>query len=114
MFLILFHYQVPPERIDELKQAHYANPRGVFAQGLVRLAGRRVPRTGGLVVAEGDRATIEAAVASDPFVTGGAATVEIIEFEPTIFSSHRDVMSCICGTVPLSRSRVPLSRPSPG
>ncbi|WP_327287918.1 YciI family protein [Streptomyces sp. NBC_01198] len=83
MFLILFDYQVPLERIDELKDRHYTNPEGVFARGLVRLAGRRVPRTGGLVIAEGDRATVEAAVASDPFVTSGAATVEIIEFEPT-------------------------------
>ena len=84
MFLIMLRYVAPLETIDALKDAHYANPDGVFAQGLVVLAGRLVPRTGGLIVAEGTREEIEAAVASDPFVVGGAATVEIIEFTPTV------------------------------
>ena len=81
--MILFHYQAPLERIDALKEQHYTNPDGVFARRLVRLAGRRVPRTGGIVVAEGERADVEAALASDPFITEGVATAEIIEFEPT-------------------------------
>ena len=83
MFLITFTYVAPLETIDTLKDAHYTNPEGVFAQGRVVLAGRMVPRTGGLIVAEGTRAEIEAAVATDPFVVNGAAKVEIIEFEPT-------------------------------
>lgn len=72
----------PLETIDSLKDEHYTNPDGVFAKGLVRLAGRLEPRTGGLIVAEGERADIEAAVASDPFVRAGAAQAQIIEFHP--------------------------------
>jgi uncharacterized protein YciI len=83
MFLIMLTYQAPLETIDSLKDEHYANPEGVFAKGLVRLAGRLEPRTGGLIVAEGDRSDIEAAVASDPFVRAGAAAVQVIEFHPT-------------------------------
>ncbi|WP_202515871.1 YciI family protein [Streptomyces sp. SID161] len=83
MFVIVFRYRAPLETIDALKDAHYANPDGVFARGLARLAGPLEPRTGGLVVAEGERAEIEAAVASDPFVTSGAATAEILRFHPT-------------------------------
>ncbi|WP_042415123.1 YciI family protein [Streptacidiphilus anmyonensis] len=83
MFLISLTYVAPLDAVDALKDAHYANPDGVFAKGLVRLAGRLVPRTGGLVVAEGTREEVEAAVASDPFVVHGVATVEITEFEPT-------------------------------
>ncbi|MFC0601458.1 YciI family protein [Streptomyces palmae] len=83
MFLITLTYIAPLDVIDELKEAHYTNPDGLFARGMVRLAGRLEPRTGGLMVVEGDRAEVEAALASDPFVARGAATAEIVEFHPT-------------------------------
>ena len=48
------------------------------------LWGRRVPRTGGVIVAHGvDRARIDAVVADDPFVRANAATYEVIEIQPT-------------------------------
>ncbi|WP_030673204.1 YciI family protein [Streptomyces rimosus] len=83
MFLITLNYQAPLETIDRLKEEHYTNPDGLFAKGLVHLAGRLEPRTGGLIIAEGDRAEVEAAVATDPFVTSGAATAHITEFHRT-------------------------------
>ncbi|MFJ4584583.1 YciI family protein [Streptomyces echinatus] len=83
MFVIVFRYRAPLESIDALRDAHYANPHGVFATGLARLAGPLEPRTGGLVIAEGDRSAVESALASDPFITTGAATAEILQFNPT-------------------------------
>ncbi|GAA3514675.1 YciI family protein [Actinocatenispora rupis] len=83
MFLVTLTYERPLEEIDALLDAHYTNPDGVFARGLVRLAGRLEPRTGGLMVLAGSRAEVEAAVAADPFVTSGAATATIVEFHPT-------------------------------
>ncbi|GAA3141863.1 hypothetical protein GCM10010521_30560 [Streptomyces rameus] len=83
MFVIVFRYRASLETIDALKDAHYSNPRGVFATGLARFAGPLEPRTGGLVLAEGERSAVEAAVASDPFVTSGVATAEILQFRPT-------------------------------
>lgn len=83
MFLILLTYTAPLSTIDELVEAHYTNPDGVFAKGMVRMAGRLEPRTGGMIIAEGERAEVEAAVASDPFLTNGAATARIIEFHRT-------------------------------
>ena len=71
------------ETIDALLDRHYDNPEGVFAKGLVRIAGRLEPRTGGLMVVDGTRDEVTRAVASDPFVTSGAATAEILEFVPT-------------------------------
>ena len=81
--MIVLRYRAPLETIDALKDAHYANPRGVFARGMARLAGPLEPRTGGVVIAEGERSEIEAAVACDPFITSGAATAEILRFQPT-------------------------------
>ncbi|MEV5986962.1 YciI family protein [Streptomyces sp. NPDC052051] len=83
MFLITFTYRAPLAAIDKLKDEHYTNPAGLFGQGMVRLAGRMEPRTGGLVIAEGSREAVEAAVASDPFVLAGAAEARIVEFHPT-------------------------------
>lgn len=83
MYVIVLRYHAPLGTIDALKAAHYANPHGVFAKGMVRYAGPLDPRNGGLIVADGERSAIEAAVASDPFITTGAATAEILRFEPT-------------------------------
>jgi uncharacterized protein YciI len=83
MYVIVLHYRAPLEKIDALKDAHYANPQGLFARGMVRFAGPLRPRTGGMIIADGERSAIEAAVASDPFITSGAATAEILEFQPT-------------------------------
>ncbi|MFB7598759.1 YciI family protein [Streptomyces sp. NPDC056160] len=83
MYVIVFRYQAPLETIDSLRESHYTHPEGIFARGLARLAGPLEPRTGGLVLAEGSQAEVEAAVAADPFVTSGAATAEILRFRPT-------------------------------
>ncbi|MFB7508248.1 YciI family protein [Streptomyces broussonetiae] len=80
MFVIVLKYRAPLETIVALKDAHYANPDGVFAKGMARWAGPLEPRTGGVIIAEGERAAIEAAVASDPFVSSGAATADILGF----------------------------------
>jgi hypothetical protein len=69
MFLVMLQYHVIPA--------------DVFALGMVRMAGRIEPRTGGLMVVKGDRDAVEAAVARDPFLTSGAATATITEFHPT-------------------------------
>ncbi|MFQ6143428.1 YciI family protein [Streptomyces seoulensis] len=98
MFVIVFRYRAPLETIDSLKEAHYANPDGVFARGLARIAGPLEPRTGGVVVAEGSRAEIEAAVASDPFVTSGAATAEILAFRPVFTAAAADAVDEPAGT----------------
>jgi len=82
MFLVMFQYHNVPA-VDRLLTEHYENPAGLFALGLVQLAGRLEPRTGGLMVVDGDREAVETALAGDPFVTSGAATVTITEFHPT-------------------------------
>lgn len=82
MFLVTLDY-TDLNRIDELLDAHYANPDGVFERGLVRLAGRLEPRTGGLMILDGSREEVDAAVAADPFVRSGAAKATVVEFHPT-------------------------------
>ncbi|MBW6526285.1 hypothetical protein KZ813_05485 [Sphingomonas sp. RHCKR7] len=80
MSLILLSYVRPLEEIDSLMAAHVAWLDAGFAQGAFLVAGRRAPRTGGVVVVRGDRAAAEAIAATDPFVTAGAATAEVVPF----------------------------------
>lgn len=56
--------------------------REQFASGLFVVSGRRVPWTGGVIVAHGTRGQVEAAVAADPFTHAGVAETELVEFQP--------------------------------
>jgi uncharacterized protein YciI len=82
VFLVLLQYQ-DIERVDRLLTAHYENPDGPFAQGLVRIAGRLKPRTGGLMILDGDPKSVQEAIASDPLLKSGAATATMTEFQAT-------------------------------
>ena len=81
-FLLISRYTAPRERIEELVPEHRAFLQEHLASGLFVVSGRRVPWTGGVVVARGTRAQVEAAVAADPFTRAGVAETELVEFEP--------------------------------
>ena len=52
-----------------------------YADGLFVASGRRVPRTGGVILARsGDEAALSAFLARDPFMIHGAARCDIVEF----------------------------------
>jgi uncharacterized protein YciI len=78
--LILINYVVPLDEVDRNMKAHIAWLERGYDEGLFLLSGRRNPRTGGVIVCRGRKAEVEALAASDPFVTSGAAAIEVIEF----------------------------------
>lgn len=81
MFVLLLTYTKPLPDVDALMRRHMAWLNEQYAAGRFLVSGRRIPRTGGVILARGDdRAEVEALAATDPFVTGGVATVEVIEF----------------------------------
>ncbi|MBX3593016.1 YciI family protein [Sphingomonas sp.] len=65
--------------VDAQMAAHVAWLEQGFAQGLFLLAGRQVPRTGGMIVCRGTRAEVEALATTDPFVTSGVAEFAVVE-----------------------------------
>ena len=79
-FVLISRYTAPAERIEELVPAHREYLHERLATGLFVASGRRVPWTGGVIVARGSRADVEAAVAADPFTREGVAETEIVEF----------------------------------
>jgi uncharacterized protein YciI len=81
MFVLLLTYTTPLDEVDALMRKHMAWLNEHYAAGRFIVSGRQVPRTGGVILARGDdREEIEALAASDPFVQGGVATVEAIQF----------------------------------
>ena len=81
MFVLLLTYVKPLEEVDELMRPHVAWLNEHYAAGRFLVSGRQVPRTGGVIVARGDdREEIEALAATDPFVAGGVATCEVVQF----------------------------------
>jgi uncharacterized protein YciI len=81
MFVLLLTYIKPLDDVDALMRDHVAWLKEHYDAGRFVVSGRRVPRTGGVIVARGDdREEIERIAASDPFVSNGVATCEIVQF----------------------------------
>jgi uncharacterized protein YciI len=85
MFIISLTYTAPIEQIDAHLAAHRAFLAEQYARGVFLMSGRKVPREGGIIIANANsREAIEALVRSDPFHVAGVARYEITEFVPTM------------------------------
>ena len=83
MFVITLTYKVPLDEVDKHLPAHVEWLGRQYEAGIFLASGRRVPRTGGVILAgPGDRERIEAIIAEDPFHLNGIADHEIVEFVP--------------------------------
>jgi uncharacterized protein YciI len=81
VFVLLLTYVRPLPEVDGLMREHVAWLKEHYAAGRFVVSGRQIPRTGGVILARGDdREEIEALAATDPFVTGGVATCEVVQF----------------------------------
>jgi uncharacterized protein YciI len=81
MFVLLLTYIKPLDEVDALMRKHMAWLNEQYDAGRFVVSGRQIPRTGGVILARGDdREEIEALAAGDPFVAGGVATCEVIQF----------------------------------
>lgn len=84
MFIISVTYQTPLEVVDSHLPAHIAFLDRHFAAGTFIAAGRKVPRTGGMIMARNVTwIELEAIIEEDPFKANGVATYEITEFAPS-------------------------------
>jgi uncharacterized protein YciI len=84
MFVLSLTYTAPVERIDALLVEHLAWLDQGYAEGMFLASGRKVPRTGGVILAVAEsRAALEKFVAADPFAREGVADYAITEFVAT-------------------------------
>jgi len=72
------------DELDAWIPEHYAYIERHLAAGMFLLSGRKVPRTGGVILAQApDRADLDAVIAEDPFLREGLADYTVTEIQPT-------------------------------
>jgi uncharacterized protein YciI len=85
MFVVSLNYLKSHPEVDQHLEAHLAWLKAQYAAGRFIASGRKVPRTGGVILARGAcRAELESWLAADPFAEAGVATYDLIEFVPNM------------------------------
>lgn len=79
MLILSLTYTAPLSEVDKHIAPHMDWVASGYDSGVFLASGRKEPRTGGVILARGERLALEALVASDPFVTAGVAVYEVTE-----------------------------------
>ncbi|HCM75665.1 MAG TPA: GTP cyclohydrolase [Cytophagales bacterium] len=81
MFIINLHYIVPLEELDVHMSAHVRYLSKYYKQNVFVASGRKVPRTGGIILAMGKTKTeINQIIEEDPFHIHQLAEFTVTEF----------------------------------
>jgi len=84
LFIVDLEYTVPFESVEPYLDAHMAFIQDQLAQGFILLAGRKNPRTGGIIIVTAESLTaVQTVMETDPFFIAGVATVTYTEFVPS-------------------------------
>lgn len=84
LFVLDLDYVADLGEVERHLAAHREFLARNYSGGTFLASGRKDPRTGGVILARGDRATIERIVTTDPFHRHGLARYAITEFVPTM------------------------------
>lgn len=89
LFIVILTYQKSLAEIDTLIPKHVEFLDEHYASGTFLCSGRRVPRTGGIILARSSsKLKLEEIIKRDPFFQKEAANFEIFEFSPTKWSAQ--------------------------
>jgi uncharacterized protein YciI len=84
MYLINLRYTGALAEIDDALEAHREFLVRYFEAGVFVIAGPKVPREGGIILASGiDRARLDEIIAEDPFAQQQLAHYDVTEFKAT-------------------------------
>jgi uncharacterized protein YciI len=83
LLIVDLKYVAELSEVDLHIDAHLEFIRRNYEAGRFLLSGRKEPRTGGVIIARGDRVEIEALIETDPFKQHGVAEYTVTEFFPT-------------------------------
>ena len=79
MLILSLTYIAPLNQVDRHIEAHMEWVKAGYDSGMFLASGRKDPRTGGIILARGERKAVEAHAATDPFAIAGVATYDITE-----------------------------------
>jgi uncharacterized protein YciI len=84
MYVINLRYTGALAEIDDALEAHREFLTRYFEAGVFVMAGPKMPREGGVIIASGiERARLDAIIAEDPFAQQSLAHYDITEFKAT-------------------------------
>lgn len=92
MIIVSLTYLKGPEEADRHMEGHVAWLKTGYAEKGFLASGRKVPRTGGLILARGPRDAVEAYLASDPFMVHGVADYTVTEVDVTTVAEGLDAL----------------------
>lgn len=93
MFIVSLTYTSPLDVVDRHLADHVAWLKKEYANGSFVASGRKVPRTGGVILSMlDDRRALERVLESDPFNQAGLADYEITEFVPSMTAEGFEIL----------------------
>lgn len=85
MFVVLLTYTAELSEIDRHLPDHVAFLETQYTRGVLLISGRRVPRTGGvLIFACAGQEALWQTLRQDPFYVHGVAEYQVLRFTPTM------------------------------
>ncbi len=85
MFIVSLTYKCPLEEVDKHLNAHIDYLKEQFANKSFIAAGRKIPRTGGIILSNvKTKDELQLILAQDPFYKADVADYEITEFIPSM------------------------------
>jgi uncharacterized protein YciI len=84
MFVISLTYTAPLDEVDSHSSEHLAWVAAQKSAGVFLTSGRRIPRTGGILLSPSSLGSQKLAeiLAQDPYNVHGVATYDVVEFTP--------------------------------
>ncbi|RKF15781.1 GTP cyclohydrolase [Alginatibacterium sediminis] len=97
MFIISITYKTDLSIVEKHMDAHIAYLESFYASGKFVASGRKVPRTGGIILLNAISANeAEIIYKQDPFFIADVADFEVIEFVPTMTSQDfEQLKACV-------------------
>jgi uncharacterized protein YciI len=86
MIVVSLNYIVDIARIEAARPAHVEWLKQGLADGVLLTAGRKVPMTGGLLIARGTIDEVRAWCATDPYALQNLAEYDFTEVAPALFA----------------------------
>jgi uncharacterized protein YciI len=88
LFVISLEYKVSIDDVERHLPGHIEFLGRGYEDGVFIASGRKVPRTGGVIIAAADsKVSLEELIRKDPFIVNGVAEYSITEFVPSRYDN---------------------------
>jgi len=93
MFIVNLSYIKPLDLVDKHLPEHKEFLKEQYARGIFIASGRKVPRTGGIIIARAkSRKELLAILEADPFIKDGIADYDITQFTPSLIAEGLEAL----------------------